>query len=48
MVDVIVAHAENTKEKIYLSPNNLKIKIGDKIIFEVDGILNIGKEFISL
>lgn len=43
MVDVVVVVVDKTKNIYYLSPNSLDIKVGDKVVFEVDNSLILGR-----
>lgn len=43
MVDVVVVVVDKTKSIYYLSPNSLDVKVGDKVVFEVDNSLVLGR-----
>lgn len=43
MVDVVVVIVPQTKNRYYLSPNDINVRLGDLVVFEVDDSLLLGK-----
>lgn len=43
MIDVVVVIVDKTKNIYYLSPNSLDLKVGNKVVFEVDNSLVLGR-----
>lgn len=43
MVDVVVVIVNKTKNIYYLSPNGLNLQVGDKVVFEIESNLLLGK-----